>query len=423
MSRIAIIYFPGTTGVPTVQRALTAVGLAYDRVLWNITTGLEQYDAFVLPAGFSFGDRVRPGVVAAHTPLMQWLKHAAQQGKPILGIGNGCQILIEAGLLPGVSGNALAGATTMNVRKQTQGILGIGLYHSKVYVKHVAPDRRTRFTNGLATSTVLPGRVADSAGSFIFPEELALELEHHQQVLFKYCTAEGEVLNDFPINPNGAMWGIAGLCNPAGNVVGYIPELERDEQGTVLFAGLQRSLAQPVVSNASPLQWQPGTITVKRHHASVESLDLYATSTQTQFAAQHVETILQKKGFQVQVKCRQYWEIWHDVDKPQLAAFTKTVVQSGLLVDQTIAAYTPTWVPIADTVNVLIRDTNDYEGKYVAQQLRQKYGIIGIENVLKGTIWELSFPADIAIEKMNVTGQILQTYVLHNPYAQECMVI
>lgn len=399
------------------------MGLGHDRVLWNQLDGLDQYDAFILPAGFSYGDRIRPGVVAAHSPMMQALKQAAQRGKPILGIGNGCQILIEAGLLPGVSPGVLAGATTLNVRKQAQDIIGVGLHHSKVYLKHVAPERRTVFTAGVDTSTIIAGRVADSAGNFIFSEELTLELEHNQQILFKYCTEQGVVLNDFPTNPNGSMWGIAGLCDPAGNVVGYIPELERDEQGTMLMAGLQRSLTQSSVSKTQPLRWQPGTVTIKPYHPSVESLDIYVSSLQSQYSARMAEMMLQRYGFQVQVRCQQYWEIWHDVEKSQLEQFTKMLVHSGMLLDSSIDQYHFEKTVTPNTMNILVRNINDYEGKYVAEQLRHTYSVMGIGNIMKGTIWELSFPTASATERMNLAGQILQTYILYNPYAQECMVM
>lgn len=423
MAKVAIIYFPGSTGISSVQRALTAVGLAHERVLWNTTDSLNSYDAFILPAGCSYGNRIRPGVVAAHTAMMRQLKQAAGHGKPILGIGNGCQILIEAGVLPGVEPAVLAGATTMNVRKQAQDIIGVEFYHSKVYVKHVVADRRTVFTNGLPIGTVLPARVADTAGCFTFPEELALELERNQQIVLKYCTAEGAVLNDFPTNPNGAMWGIAGLCNPAGNVVGYIPELERDDQGTVMFAGLQRSLTRPFVPSGKPLQWQPGTATVKRYHPSVESLNIYVESAQTICAARMAEALLRQRDFHVNVQCKRYWEIWHDVDKQQLEVITKALVASSVLLNDAIDQYTVQLAPAGEAVRILVRDMNDYKGKYAIQQLRQKNSTLEINNIIQGTLWEVSFSEVVTEDRMNLIGQILQTYVFYNPYAQECYIV
>ncbi len=419
MFRVAIIYFPGTTGVPQVQHALLAVGLSYQRVLWNTTESLSQYDAFILPAGFSFGDRIRAGVIAAHTPVMQQLCQAAQQGKPILGIGNGCNILVEAGLLPGATPLGLAGALTTNVRSKTQGIMGVGLYHSAVHIKYIAPTQRSVFTSQLALNAILPAQVNDRAGAFVFPLDLLNALERNQQILFKYCTASGTVENDFPVNPNGSQASIAGLCNPTGNVVGYIPELERDEQGAVLFQGLRQSLAQPITPITQPLPWHPNPIIIRRYQSAIESLDFYVQTAQTQAASRSAETVLQRAGFNVHVQCQQYWEVWHDAPTERVTELMKTIINSSVLFQPQLDHYQLQWQPDNTTVTVLVRDITDYIGKYAIQQLHHQYNVTELENCLQGIIWKFTLPATTDItERLQQVSQMLQTYLFYNPYSQ-----
>ncbi|MFA5995181.1 MAG: phosphoribosylformylglycinamidine synthase subunit PurQ [Patescibacteria group bacterium] len=416
MSQIAIIHFPGTTGVAEIERAANSVGLATQRVLWHEVNKLDNAAAIILPAGFSYGDRIRPGVIAARSLIMQKIKQLAQQGKPVLGIGNGCQILIEAGLLPGVTQQALAGATALNVRKQGQDVLGVGLYHEAVYIKMVTPAVRTVFTNGLTQNIVLAARVADGAGRFLFPETLLTELEHNHQIVFKYCVANGTITNEFPANPNGAIESIAGICNPAGNILGYIPEIEREETGTVLMAGLRKSLEQNFVPVAQSLHWQSGTALIKRYQAATTSLDIYVTAPQLVNQAAMAEQVLQQLGYNVTITCKGYWEIWHNANEATLPTLTTQLVKTNLLVNATQEQYELKWQAAPDTVNVLVRDINDYTGKLVTQKLH-------LNNVLKGTIWELHIPASSITERMNIAANILQTYLLYNPYSQDCQIL
>jgi phosphoribosylformylglycinamidine (FGAM) synthase-like amidotransferase family enzyme len=228
----------------------------------------------VLPGGFAYEDRSRAGIVAAKDPIMNIIKEQAALGKPVIGICNGCQVLVESGLVPGVTNDALAGAVAMNTRVKDGKIIGTGFYHDKVNIKSTAPQGRTAVTMDIGVGDIIPASVANGEGRFIFPTDLLLELERHNQIIFKYCNDDGSIVNEFPTTPNGAMWGIAGLCNKAGNVVAYMPHPERFDTGIPLFASLKTYLEKKPTPESYELQWQPPQANVEPYEPEGNVLQL-----------------------------------------------------------------------------------------------------------------------------------------------------
>lgn len=424
MFRVAVIVFPGTNCEGETRRSLRNAGLAAEFVRWNERNRLDAFDAFVLPGGFAYEDRSRAGIIAAQDPIMENIKKAALAGKPVIGICNGCQILVESGLLPGLPNNALAGAVAMNTRVQNSRIIGTGFYHDTIYMNNVAPKGRSCITTEMEQGAVIPATVANGEGRFLFPSELLVELEERGQIIFQFCTKDGNVVNEFPITPNGAVRAIAGLCNPAGNVVAYMPHPERlEREGNSLFVNLRSWLEKPQQKPSYSLKWQPPETKINTYQPRENALQFYVSSIITDNAAKTVELTMKQKKFPVQLERQTHWEVWL-TPKADPTELTGTLVQTGELLNTNKETYSQTTGERPQTVSFLIRSSEDYEGQSVAKILQDRFGMQAVEQVRKGTVWHIILPADqTPQERQTMVTEILQTCILFNPYAQECALI
>ena len=196
-ARVAVIQFPGVNCEAESMRALERVGLQAEVFRWTRPAAdLARFDAFLLPGGFSYQDRVRAGALAGKDPLVDALAEEAERGKPVLGICNGAQVLVEAGIVPGGShGIALALARNHMPGRS-------GYYARWVYTRI---ERSTCvFTHALAAGRLLPLPVAHGEGRFTSREpERVASLSAAGQVPLRYARADGEIAESFPQNPNG----------------------------------------------------------------------------------------------------------------------------------------------------------------------------------------------------------------------------
>ena len=233
-ARVAVVQFPGVNCETESVRALARAGLEAEIFTWTRAAGeLARFDAFVVPGGFSYQDRVRAGALAAKDPLMDTLAAEAVRGKPVLGICNGAQVLVEAGLVPddGTIELALA-ANRMTGRS--------GYYARWVYTR-VEPSACV-FTRALPPGTVLPMPMAHGEGRFTSATPGRLDaLLAAGQVPLRYASGTGEVAERFPDNPNGAERAAAAVCNAAGNVLAIMPHPERAQD----LGGLARGIGGP----------------------------------------------------------------------------------------------------------------------------------------------------------------------------------
>jgi phosphoribosylformylglycinamidine synthase len=205
--RWAILQFPGSNCDQDVLHVLKTV-LGQDAgYVWHKESSLNGADAVVVPGGFSYGDYLRCGAIARFSPIMGAVKEAAAQGKTVLGICNGFQILCEAGLLPGV----LVRNTSLHFRCETV----------PVRVEHPA----SRFTSDYLTGQVLQLPIAHGEGHYVADDATLNELFLRKQVLFTYSDKQGR--NTEAANPNGSRRNIAGITNREGNVLGLMPHPER----------------------------------------------------------------------------------------------------------------------------------------------------------------------------------------------------
>jgi len=226
-ARVAVIRFPGVNCEAESARALARVGLQSELFMWTrAPSDLRDFQAYLLPGGFSYQDRVRAGALAAKDPLVEVLSEEARRGKPVLGICNGAQVLVEAGLVPGGSGVELALAR--NRMPDRSG------YYARWITTRVEPSPCV-FTRGLSPGTLLPLPVAHGEGRFTSREAgRVAALARAGQVPLRYASSFGAHAERFPDNPNGADAGAAAVCNGPGNVLAMMPHPERAQDAGAL---------------------------------------------------------------------------------------------------------------------------------------------------------------------------------------------
>ncbi len=234
--RIAILSFPGTNCEVESVRAIRRAGMTPVARKWNDPRDtFEDIDGYFLPGGFSYEDRGRSGMIAARDPVLSFLAEEAQRGKPVIGNCNGAQILIESGLLP--LGDGLRMSIARNALPSDNGWTAQGFLNEWI---HIAPacDRNRCVTSNWSGVMAMP--MAHGEGRFTTndPELLAL-LQANDQIAFRYCDPEGNVSDRPDVTPNGSLFAIAGLCNPAGNVVALMPHPERTVLGDPYFHSMR----------------------------------------------------------------------------------------------------------------------------------------------------------------------------------------
>ena len=226
----AVIVFPGSNRERDVARALERASGKAPKMVWHRESELPACDLIVLPGGFSYGDYLRTGAMAAHSPAMTEVKARASKGVPVLGICNGFQILCEAGLLPGA---LLRNASLKFVCRD-------------VYLQ--VETSQSMFTSGYEAGQVLRVPVAHGEGNYFADEQTLDRLEDKGQVAFRYVTKDGKPEPDG--NPNGSARAIAGIFNETKTVLGLMPHPENAIEAPIggidgkgLFDGLAAALA------------------------------------------------------------------------------------------------------------------------------------------------------------------------------------
>ncbi len=222
----AVLVFPGINRERDMARALRLISGVEPAMVWHAETELPRgTDLVVLPGGFSYGDYLRCGAIAARSPVMTAVRKFAEAGGLVLGVCNGFQILCEAGLLPGV--------LMRNAR--------LKFICRDVHLRVERSD--TPFTRGYNAGQVIRVPVAHGEGNYVADDDTVRRLEGEGRVLYRYCSPDGEVADTH--NINGAAASIAGIANAAGNVLGMMPHPENHVEsimgctdGRGLFAGL-----------------------------------------------------------------------------------------------------------------------------------------------------------------------------------------
>ncbi len=202
----AIVVFPGTNRERDMAMALERASGTRPSMVWHKDTALPDVDLIVLPGGFSYGDYLRCGAMAVHSPIMRAVADKAEAGTPVLGVCNGFQALCEAGLLPGAllsNAGLKFVCRDVNLRVETS---------------------QSLFTSAYETGQVIRVPVAHHDGNYFADEDTLKALEDHGQIAFRYADAEGAMSDE--ANPNGSIRHIAGVFNRSKTVLGLMPHPE-----------------------------------------------------------------------------------------------------------------------------------------------------------------------------------------------------
>lgn len=230
MSTFGVLVFPGSNCDHDAYHALKHVMNSEVKFLWHKDTDLSGIDFLIVPGGFSYGDYLRSGAIARFSPVMQEVVKFAEKGGPVMGICNGFQILLEAGLIPGAM---------MHNEK-------LKFVCKNVYIKTESTD--SIYTSALKKGQVLDIPVSHGEGNYFIEQDGLKSLQDNDQILFRYCNKQGELTVE--ANFNGSVDHIAGIVNKQRNVLGMMPHPERamekllgSEDGKLIFESILHSLS------------------------------------------------------------------------------------------------------------------------------------------------------------------------------------
>ena len=409
--RIAVIQFPGSNCERETMLAVKRAGMEPVEFLWN-TRELElaDFDGYIIVGGFSYEDRSRAGAIAALDPIMETLRAQSAIGKPILGICNGAQILVETGLVPGLPDFQVGMALTDNKRVRDGQVLGTGYYNAWVNMRLADEFQYNAFTRFLTPQDVLHIPIAHGEGRFIIPPALLMEMKALGLGVFQYCDGAGNITDEFPVNPNGSINNIAAVSNKAGNVLAMMPHPERTVNGDAIFRSMYDYIVQGQIEHVLPLNYQPQPAIISPYRRPSHELivDLMITDNQ----ALSVENALRRYAIPVKISRHVHWEI--DCESPEVY---QKIIASGVLFNERKEV-------IVDAQDLkrkpqktfLVRAREDMLGQEKMQMLSHHFGVTGIRAIRHSVLWNVGANADLDA----LSQQVINSHILFNRNAHDC---
>jgi len=408
--KIAVIQFPGSNTELETIAAIKRNGMIAVPHLWNEpSSSLRKYAGYIIVGGFSYEDRSRSGIIASLDPIMDTLKDEAIQGKPVLGICNGAQILVESGLVPGNTNLDTVVGLSQNKRVKNGQVVGTGYYNTWCYMKSNGHNNSAFIDKESEGFLNVP--LAHAEGRFVMNDGLKRVVEKENLAAYHYCNEGGEVVNDFPINPNGSINNIAALGNMAGNVMAVMPHPERTTNGDPIFRGLNQFLSNEKSFSYRSLKYNSQKITLSPFKKEKHTTELLISMIIADNEAISVAQCINGLGVGgVVIKKYLHLEIEHDgaLDMENIYA--------------TDVLFNPNKEFVVDGVEknsgsrFLVREKENIEGRKMKETLQKRFGFLNIKNILKGTIWE------VVSEKKQIKKDIdliLNSHILSNPISQE----
>jgi|TARA_B110000914_G_scaffold57679_1_gene50044 phosphoribosylformylglycinamidine synthase I len=411
---IGVVQFPGSNTERETCLAVKRAKMHPIEILWNSDLkSIQACHGYIIAGGFSFEDRSRAGVVASLEPIMDVLKNQSEKGKPIFGICNGAQILVESGLVPGTLNNEISVALADNKRIVSGQIIGTGYFNSWANLKLSVPKKSNAFTMHLTEKEVITVPFAHAEGRFIIPSLLLDELKQNRQTVFRYCDSSGETSNEFPINPNGSDYNLAAISNTSGNILAMMPHPERTPFGDKLFSSMKEYIEKEVHFDKAKLSYlsdkKPINHYIKNKNSKTWVVDLIITDNE----AVTVQNALQKRGFEVLITKQQHWEIAYLKNAKDVL---KLIENTGELFNSN-KEYLSKIPSTKNTHSILTRQKEDIFCQKKFDSLTQRFKIENLLELKRGVVWNITIK-NAKFE--SILNDILNTNILHNPLSHEC---
>ena len=414
MAKIAIIQFPGSNTERETFMACKRVNLMPVEVLWNSPLeNLSNFDGYIIVGGFSYEDRSRAGVIAALEPIMGQIKIEATKNKPVLGICNGAQILVESGIVPGIKNNRVGVALTDNKRIKMGQVVGVGYYNTWVNLKMSTPSNRSAFTRHLKKGDSIHIPLAHGEGRFVIPDDLLEKLIQNNQMVYLYCNDQGKIIDEFPTNPNGSMYNLAAICNPAGNVMAMMPHPERTKNGDVIFSSMKDFIENGNPISTDTLNYNRPLYSIKDYSPNPDATEWPIDMIITDNEASSVNNALKHLGHDVSITRLNHWEISTAENKKSIL---EKIDISGELYNSN-KEYIGKIQSSDNTASFLVRQKDDVYGRAKYESLTQRFEINELSELKYGVIW------NVTVNRGNfetVLQEILNNHILYNPLSHEC---
>ncbi len=411
---IAIIQFPGSNTERETLMACRRVGLNPVEFLWNdASESLSNFDGFIIVGGFAYEDRSRAGVIAALDPIMNQIKVEANKGKPVLGICNGAQILVESGLVPGLDSHRVGVALTDNKRVKGGHVVGVGYYNTWANLKMSAPPERCAFTRHLNMDDFINIPLAHGEGRFILPEELLNKMIANDQTVYRYCDDDGNVVDEFPTNPNGSMYNLAAVCNPAGNVMAMMPHPERTKNGNSIFSSMKNFIENRNPTTNHLLSFNRPHYEVANYQSNDDAAEWIVDMIITDNEASSVQNALNHLGFDVSITRQTHWEISTYGNRESIL---KKIDKTGELYNSN-KEFISKASTTENIASLLVRQKEDMVGRAKLESLTERFEIGDISEIKRGVIWNVTINGG---NFETILKEILDTHILFNPLSHEC---
>ncbi|MFA7277958.1 MAG: phosphoribosylformylglycinamidine synthase I [Candidatus Gracilibacteria bacterium] len=438
MAKTAVILFPGSNCELEALRACRRVGMESQLIRWNEeNVQLDQFDGFILPGGFSYEDRGRSGIIASKDPIFSRILVEANKGKPLIGICNGAQMLVELGVIPGVTTRKLDMALAWNERIKNGEILGTGFYNDWIYITQSVTPGRTAFNN-FAKGTTIKIPIAHGEGRYTtqIPELLDAMIAQEQTV-FRYSDASGNCINEFPVNPNNAVYNLAGVCNLEGNIMALMPHPERTDVGDPIFDSMRRYIEDKKSFVVKPKITE--TVWNEKPVAKFDEVADYTFMISliiTDNEERTVEQAFHQVGFN-DLKLKKSIYVGVNLEKTPAGidiekSLLETIIRSNEIMNANKEMVTVTTkdgrvfkydngkgiIPAAaettqatEGTNLLVLDPDNYAGKSITGSLKKRYPGLGIASIRRGVNWN--------VKSSKSLEEVVGVHLLHNPHSAE----
>ena len=413
-ARVAIIQFPGSNTERETILACKRNGLSPVEFLWNEkTNSLSSFKGYIIVGGFSYEDRSRAGIIAAIDPIINQIKIESKKGKPILGICNGAQILVESGLVPGLKNNHVGISLSENKRIKKDKVVGVGYYNAWIYLKNSSAINECAFTNNMKPKEVICVPVAHGEGRFIIEKKLLNQLIANNQIVFRYSNKKGEIINEFPINPNGSIFNVAAVCNNKGNVMAIMPHPERTTNGDIIFKSMKKYITENPTIAHKKLTIKTKTNKIKPYNTNPDSIKWIIDMIITDNEALTVEKALNQIDCNVSVSKKTIWEFYLKENKKEIL---NEIEKTGEIYNSNKEFKTKETFK-KHTVSFLIRQKEDMICRSKLESLKNRFKIEKIIDLKRGVLWNIKINSGNIKTTIN---KILNSNILFNPLSYEC---